>query len=250
METITINNNHKNIYRTYKELNKLMPHNYLKIKVLPSKKYKLPNINIIDIIETKYNPSIITNKIERPKKNIYLFSSELTESNYISEKSSLKDLILIRKSRKNTTRNKSNIKDDNHSEIINSITNDCTRRKGFFNSKGINNFYLRNNIRLPEITQRMKYKIPRNEREKKGLKIIGNENDEFKNTDDNSILISSNGNNFYNDKIENKNNEGYCFSEQNNKRKNIIRSDHIPVNIISILNKNKNKKYTFNIINK
>ena len=246
MEMMSINDNHKYIYNTYKELNKLMPHNYLKIKVLASKKYNLPNKTIIDLIETKYNPNIINNKKEKPKKNIYLFSSELNENN-ISENSSLKDLFFLKNLKNISNRNKSNIKNYNNSEIINSINNNKSkRRKGIFNSKCINNFYLRNNIRLPEITQRMKFKIPRNEREKHGFKIIGNETEENKNNNNKMLKTYVRKISIADDKNENKNRTNYCLSEEkNNKIKELERLEHLPFNIISIYNKNKNRKSTF-----
>ena len=236
-ESEKINNNHKYIYTTYNELNKIMPRNYLKIKVLPHQKYSTSNKRIIDIIETKYNPIInSTKKNEKLKKNIYLFSN-----NNISEKDLLFSKIL---SKNKNSRNDLEINySNNNYKIIKTVKNNSIRKNGIFNSSPINNYFLRNNIRLPGITQRMKSKIPRNEREINGFKVIGNEEEE-----PNKKYMKKNNNMYFIDEKKyeaNYNNKCYCLTEKNEKKKKLNRVKNFPSNIISIVNKNKNTKYNF-----
>ena len=236
-KSVAMNNNHKYIYTTYNELNKIMPRNYLKIKVLPHQKYSTSNKRIIDIIETKYNPIInSTKKNEKLKKNIYLFSN-----NNLSEKDLLFSKIL---SKSKNSRNNSEINySKNNSKIIKTIKNNSIRKIGIFNSSPINNYFLRNNIRLPEITQRMKSKIPRNEREINGFKVIGNENEES-----NKNYMKKNNKMYFTDEKKyeaNYTNKCYCSTEKNEKKKKLNRVQNFPSNIVRIVNKNKNTKYNF-----
>ena len=241
MEYITINNNHKYIYNTYKELKKIMPHNYLKIKILPLQKYYTSNPNLINAIETNYNPYKTNYKNENPKKSIYLFSSQLTDNN-ISDKNNLKDLFDTKftyksKLKKNRTRNKTEINKYFNSETIKTIKNHSLRKIGIFNSNPINNFFLRNNVYLPEITKRMKLKIPRNERETNGFKVIGNELQNYneKNLKLNTINLKNNDRKVFKIFTNNKKN----YSGQKNK---MNKNSDISFKIINIINKTKKIK--------
>lgn len=248
MESITINNNHNYVYNTYKELNKIMPQNFLKIKVNPSKKYNFSNKKIIDTIESNYNTNKYIDKNGKPKKSIYLYSSPPLSPNNKKEKYSSKNclsLISFHKANNSKNRNKPNI-NPNSTEITNK-KNIFLRTKGF-NSSPIKNYFLRNNICLPEITHRIKYKIPRNEREINGFKVIGNEI-KFIN-DKNGYKFNNNMNNNYKIFGKNNKNEKYCLTEGNEKRKSFDKLKNLPLtlNIVSIYNKNKNTK--LNLYNK
>ena len=48
------------------------------------------------------------------------------------------------------------------------------RNKGLFNSRAINDIYMKKNIYLPRLIDRMKYNIPRNLRNNNGFIILGN----------------------------------------------------------------------------
>ena len=121
------------------------------------------------------------------------------------------------------------------------------RAKGF-NSSPIKNYFLRNNICLPEITHRIKNKIPRNEREINGFKVIGNEI-KFIN-DKNGYKFNNIMNNNYKIFDKNNKNEKCCLTEVNKKRKSFDKLKNLPLtlNIVSIYNKNKNTK--LNLYNK
>lgn len=244
MESITINKNHKYIYNTYKELSTIMPRNYLKIKVLPYQRYFYSNKKLIDIIETNYNLNTNNNKNEKPKKNIYFFSSQLSDNNSISEKNVLKDLFYSKLHKNNKSRNHTQINNYYNTKIINSIKNNTVRRQGIFNSSPIKNYFLRTNIRLPSITQRMKFQIPRNEREANGFRIIGNDDEIIIDKKNNKKYLKLNNNDFNqnnDNKINSKNK--YCLSEKKENKKNLDRIKNLPFNIVSIVNKNKNTKY-------
>lgn len=246
LESLTLSNNHKYVYTTYKELSSLMPRNYLKLKVLPYQKYSISKGRIIDLIETKYNPIKISNtkenlNNEKLKKSIYLFTN-----NNISEKDLLFSKIL---SKDNNSRNSSELNFSNiNSKFIKTSKNNSVRKKGIFNSSPVKNYFLRNNIRLPEITQRMKKKIPRNERETNGFKVIGNENEEnyrnqMKKKDKKYFTVEKK--NIKLNHNYNYDNKFYCLSENNDKKINFNKIHNLPLNIVSIVNKNKHTKYNF-----
>ena len=247
MDLLTVNNNHKYIYNTYKELNKIMPHNYLKLKVLPSQKYCFSNQNLIGLIETNYNENKTNYKNEKPKKKIYLFSSQNTD-NDISEKNIAKDLFntkFIHKSKikKNKTRNKTEINKYFTSKTIKTLRSLSLRKNGIFNPNPINNYFLRNNICLPEITKRMKFKIPRNERETNGFKVIGNEYQNY----NNKILKTNKIDNYKTESEISSNNKKNYYSCEKIEKTNNLEEKKSPYKIISIIHKNKNTKC--NLIN-
>ena len=115
------------------------------------------------------------------------------------------------------------------------------RKNGIFNSNPINNFCLRNNIFLPEITKRMKLKLPRNERETNGFKIIGNElqNNKNKNLKLNNINLKNNDRKMI--KIYTNNKKDYSRAK-NEKKKSCDEHKTISFNIINIINKTKKIK--------
>jgi hypothetical protein len=245
MEPITIDNNHNYVYNTYKELNKIMPHNYLKVKVIPSKKYHFSTKEIINTIENNYNLNKYIDKNGKPKKCIYLYSS--------SHPDNLKKKIISKNILSQKTFNKTKNIDNKNRTNSNKNNNNFSRTKGF-NSSPIKNYFLRNNICLPEITHRIKYKIPRNEREINGFKIIGNEIQTIGNNIKELKIINYNNNN------SNKNNckktntikkvNNCCMTEENRKKKHYsldkFQDDTLNiVSILSIFNKNKKTKLNF-----
>ncbi len=247
MESIA-NDNHNYVYNTYKELNKILPHNFLKIKVMAGKKYHFSNKELINSIENNYNLNKYIDKNGTPKKCIYLYSSSRTDKP--NEKLISKNILSQKTLKNKKNKNKTEIK----------RTNVFLRTKGF-NSSPIKNYFLRNNICLPEITHRIKYKIPRNERELNGFKIIGNNiKTLYNNTKDFKININNNS--------VNKTNKNRIICKKINKKKIVSKgsmteenmknkkfsfdksqnNDTDTLNIISILsiyNKNKNTKLNF-----
>ena len=240
---MAINKNHNYIYNTYKELSTIMPRNYLKIKVLPYQRYFHSNKKLIDIIEANYNSNINNNKNEKPKKNIYFFSSQLSDNNSISEKNVLKEFFHSKLHKKNKSRNNTQINNYYNSKIINSLKNNTIRRQGIFNSSPIKNYFLRTNIRLPSITQRMKFQIPRNEREIKGFRIIGNDDEINNNKNNNKKYIKIHNIDCHSGDNKFKSKNTICLSEKKENIKDLERINKLPCNIVSIINKNKNTIY-------
>ena len=116
-ESIKIDINHKHIYNTFKELNKILPHNFMKVKVIPSKKYHFSTKEIIDTIEKNYNLNKFINKTGKPKKSIYLYSMPSYYDNYnLEQKINLKNIIsqlTLNKTKKIKNRNNTNLNRNN-----------------------------------------------------------------------------------------------------------------------------------------
>ena len=194
-------NNHKKVFKLYKELKKVLPIGYLKTRVSTGQKYSIQKQSILTKIEKEKLKKLITpTKITKNlffNKNIYLYSGEDEKA-----KKFLKKIQNLKKSSKqislnydidifNTPTNSSKtlniknqtnpinnylsnskkIKTKEEDEELNSIINN--NRGGHFRSTTINNCIMKNNIFLPSITNRLKNNLPRYERQNKGFLLEG-----------------------------------------------------------------------------
>ena len=194
---ILTDSSHNKIYQTYAELKKKIPPKLFKIKVFSSPKYNLDKKPILKKIENdKINPKKERpNPLQTKNKNIYLLSNKTIslkkiknikpinthEYDFIIKKNLLKDI--NEKYFGNETENYQNFLaglEDPAEEI--------EPQHYYFHSNVVNDAQMKNNIYLPKIMDRMRYSIPRNERDKNGFLVEGkalfskrvNHNDEFK----------------------------------------------------------------------
>ena len=177
---------HKRIFDTYKELKKKLPTKLFKMKVLSTPKFNFDKKPILKKIEndelnsiklrekpigmSKYNQGsqkiyILSNKtISLKQKHLKTLYSDEHKNGRI-----LKNTLLKEKSKliKNNTEQNGN--DDNNIESI-----ENQEFLGYnFRSHTINDSNMKTNIYLPKIIDRMKYILPRNERERNGLLVEG-----------------------------------------------------------------------------
>lgn len=194
-------NNHKKVFKLYKELKKALPIGYLKTRVSKGQKYSIQKQSILTKLEKEKLKELITpTKITKNlffNKNIYLFSEKDEKA-----KKFLKKIQNLKKSSKqislnydidifNTPNNSLktlNIK--NQTNLINNYLTNSKRIKskeieddeintisnnsrGHFRSTTINNCIMKNNIFLPSITNRLKNNLPRYERQNEGFLLEG-----------------------------------------------------------------------------
>ena len=192
-------NNHKNVFKLYKELKKALPIGYLKTRVSKGQKYSIQKQSILTKIEKEKLKELITpTKITKNlfyNKNIYLYSGKDEQA-----KNFLKKLQNLKKSSKqislnndidifNTPNNSLKTLDiKNQSNLINNYLSNSKKIKskeddeinsisnnsgGYFRSTTINNCIMKNNIFLPSITNRLKNNLPRYERQNEGFLLEG-----------------------------------------------------------------------------
>ena len=240
-------NNHKNVFKLYKELKKALPIGYLKTRVSKGQKYSIQKQSILTKIEKEKLKELITpTKITKNlfyNKNIYLYSGKDEQA-----KNFLKKLQNLKKSSKqislnndidifNTPNNSLKTLDiKNQSNLINNYLSNSKKIKskeddeinsisnnsrGYFRSTTINNCIMKNNIFLPSITNRLKNNSPRYERQKEGFLLEGLGKFSFK------YLYSDERNNNVNEctnvdeetlKNENNKYETIKFIKNNNKK--------------------------------
>ena len=198
---ILTDSSHNKIYQTYAELKKKIPPKLFKIKVFSSPKYNLDKKPILKKIENdKINPKKEKpNPLHTKNKNIYLLSNKTFslkkiknikpinthEYDFVIKKNLLKDI--NEKYLGNETENYQNFLAG-----LEDPAEEMEPQHYYFHSNGVNDAQLKNNIYLPKIMDRMRYSIPRNERDKKGFLVEGkaifskknNQNDEFKMNDE------------------------------------------------------------------
>ena len=188
-------NSHNKIFQTYAELKRKLPPNFLKIKVFSSPKYALNKKPILKKIE---NDTIISNynyKHEKPSsidkiingsKNIYILSDKTIKlknsknnkklySNEQKYDEMMKKTLLTEKEKE---KDKNNYNNYNDKDNINSLEfiekyGDLGYYGYNFRSSPISDVQMKSNIYLPKIIDRMKYNIPRNERDKNGFHVEG-----------------------------------------------------------------------------
>ena len=193
---------HNKIYQTYAELKKKLPTKLFKIKVLSSPKYSLDKKPILTKIEN--------NKINQTKpkysdfqtkyKNIYLLSNKtinlkkhknLKPINSREYDEVIKKNLLGEKDEKSSRNNTDTYK--NFLDGLEEPAEEMEPQHYYFHSSVVKDSQMKNNIYLPKIMDRMKYSIPRNEREINGFLLEGksifsnkNKNDEYKNNYENN----------------------------------------------------------------
>ena len=179
---ILTDSSHNKIYQTYAELKKKIPPKLFKIKVFSSPKYNLDKKPILKKIENdKINPKKEKpNPLQTKNKNIYLLSNKTInlkrtknikpinthEYDFIIKKNLLKDI--NEKYLVNETDTY-----QNYLAGLEEPAEEMEPQHYYFHSNVINDAQMKNNIYLPKIMDRMKYSIPRGEREKNGFLIKG-----------------------------------------------------------------------------
>ena len=249
---------HLNIYKTYKELNNILPFGYIKTKISPSQKYFFKKQPILINLEKEKNNEISPTKITKNllyNKNIYIFSEENDKSKkmisklkkYYSFNNKSNKIISIKNESnfigdiQNTSDNSRNINNfcnyiinantiyfpkknkdyqiNNLEETVksqNDLNINISRNefelyphsnRNSYNSSSINNCFMKNNIYLPSITNRLKKNLPRYQRESNGFLLNGlgkNSTKELNVKIDKDININNNINNNENS-FKNKN---------------------------------------------
>ena len=199
METniIITDNSHNHIYQTYAELKKKLPPKLFKIKVFSSPKYNLDKKPILKKIENdKVNLKQQRHNLDLIKgKNIYILSNKtinlkkpknlkplnFNELDYIIKKNLLGD-DFEKNSRNNTEAYQSFLAG------LEEPAEEMEPQPYYFHSNVVSDAQMKNNIYLPKIMDRMKYSVPRGEREKNGFLVKGKaifsnkrSHDEYKN---------------------------------------------------------------------
>ena len=185
---------HNRIYQTYSELKKKLPPSFFKMKVFSTPKYNIKRKPLLKKIENDKNS--ILQKVEKPlsinqfingNKNIYILSNKTINlknqrnmqkincgDNKYSEM--MKQTLLTEKDKNFNSNNNSNTQVENISydelEYL-PIFQQNDVQPYYFHSSSIKDSNMKNNIYLPKIIDRMKYSIPRNERDKSGFHIEG-----------------------------------------------------------------------------
>ena len=193
---------HNKIYQTYAELKKKLPTKLFKIKVLSSPKYSLDKKPILTKIENnKINPTKPKySDFQTKYKNIYLLSNKtinlkkpkiLKPINSREYDEVIKKNLLGEKDEKSSRNNTDTYK--NFLSGLEEPAEEMEPQHYYFHSSVVKDSQMKNNIYLPKIMDRMKYSIPRNEREINGFLLEGksifsnkNKNDEYKNNYENN----------------------------------------------------------------
>ena len=181
-DIILTDTSHNKIYQTYAELKKKLPPKLFRIKVFSSPKYNIDKKPILKKIENdKINPKSQKHNILQIKgKNIYILSNKtinlkkpkdlkplnFNEYDYIIKKNLLDD-----SSDKNSRNNSDSYR--NFIEGLEEPAEEMEPQPYYFHSSLVTDAQMKNNIYLPKIMDRMKYSIPRGEREKNGFLIKG-----------------------------------------------------------------------------
>ncbi len=179
---------HKRIFDTYNELKKKLPTKLFKMKVFSTPKFYFDKKPILKKIE---NDEI--NSIKLKEKPLYM-------SKYFQGTRSQKIYILSNKTISLKQRHLKTLNSDDHKNAkifkkallkqkSNFIQNNTEQNRNYdnniesignqeylgynFRSHTINDSNMKTNIYLPKIIDRMKYILPRNERERNGLLVEG-----------------------------------------------------------------------------
>ena len=175
---------HKKLFKTYKELQSILPFGFIKTKICLKPKYEVPNPSILKQLEQEkdkqleHSPPIKTKNLLY-NKNIYLYSND-NETKKIVYKLKEYQKIYNRTSvslKKRFEKNNDINKTDNNRILLNNNNrnenNEILDSGHKYKSFSINNYNLKTNICLPSITSRMKNRISRNIKVKKGLSLRG-----------------------------------------------------------------------------
>lgn len=184
-------NSHNKIYQTYAELKKKLPPNFFKIKVFSSPKYNFDKKPLLKKIENdkininyKNDKSLSINKFSNHSQNIYILSNKTIKLKkqrninpiFLNEQKNediLKKTLLTEKDKndKKIYNNTEQNKDNNYE--LDQNPDESNYQGYYFHSNAIKDVHMKNNIYLPKIIDRMKYNIPRNERDKNGFHVKG-----------------------------------------------------------------------------
>ena len=194
---ILTDSSHNKIYQTYAELKKKIPPKLFKIKVFSSPKYNLDKKPILKKIENdKINPKKERpNPLQTKNKNIYLLSNKTISLKKIKNIKPINtheyDFIIKKNLLKDINEKYFGNETENYQNFLAGLEDPAEEMEPqhyYFHSNVVNDAQMKNNIYLPKIMDRMRYSIPRNEREKNGFLVEGkalfskrvNHNDEFK----------------------------------------------------------------------
>lgn len=179
-------NTHKNIYETYNELKRQLPTKLFRIKVFSTPKYTFDKKPILTRIESEKINSI--KQTEKPmnaskflsgSKKIYILSNKTINL----KKKHLKPLTFEQKNddlfkktllTEKDNKNSNTEQNDNGSYNNYAVSTENMESMGYnFRPYIVNDANMKSNIYLPRIIDRMKYNLPRNERDRGGFLVEG-----------------------------------------------------------------------------
>ena len=175
-------NSHLKIYQTYAELKKKLPTKLFKIKVLSSPKYSLNKKPILTKIENnKRNDKQPKNSLFKSQnKNIYLLSNKTINLKKIKNLKPTYTHEYDELIKQNLFGDKESIYEKYNTETFNNFlagleepAEEMEPQPYYFHSNVVKDAQMKNNIYLPKIMDRMKYAIPRSERDKNGFILEG-----------------------------------------------------------------------------
>ena len=175
-------NSHNKIYQTYAELKKKLPPTFFRMKVLSTPKYILDKKPILKKIENekKDKNNHKNNFMQIQNKNIFILSNKTIN---LKKPKNLKPIIshdydevikknlLLDKFDKNLRNNTDALQ--NFLEGLEEPAEEMEVQHYYFHSSVVKDAQMKNNIYLPRIVERMKYSIPRSQREKNGFRVEG-----------------------------------------------------------------------------
>ena len=175
-------NSHNKIFQTYAELKKQLPPTFFKMKVLSTPKYNLDKKPILKKIEydKKNQKSHGNNFLQLQNKNIYILSNKTIN---LKKPKILKPIISHEYDeiiKKNLVLDKSDKTSRNDTDVLQNFlagleepVEEMETQHYYFHSSVVKDAQMKNNIYLPRIMERMKYSIPRFERDKNGFLVQG-----------------------------------------------------------------------------
>ena len=177
-------NSHNKIFQTYAELKKKLPSTFFRMKVLSTPKYNLDKKPLLKKIENEKknkNRNNYMNKfLQLQNKNIFILSNKTIN---LKKPKNLKPIIshdydevikknlLLDKFDKNLRNNTDALQ--NFLEGLEEPAEEMEVQHYYFHSSVVKDAQMKNNIYLPRIVERMKYSIPRSQREKNGFLVEG-----------------------------------------------------------------------------
>ena len=177
-------NSHNKIFQTYAELKKKLPSTFFRMKVLSTPKYNLfkkPLLKKIENEKKNKNRNNHMNKfLQLQNKNIFILSNKTIN---LKKPKNLKPIIshdydevikknlLLDKFDKNLRNNTEALQ--NFLEGLEEPAEEMETQHYYFHSSVVKDAQMKNNIYLPRIVERMKYSIPRSQREKNGFRVEG-----------------------------------------------------------------------------
>ena len=177
-------NSHNKIFQTYAELKKKLPSTFFRMKVLSTPKYNLDKKPLLKKIENEKKNKNRNNHMNKflqlQNKNIFILSNKTIN---LKKPKNLKPIIshdydevikknlLLDKFDKNLRNNTDALQ--NFLEGLEEPAEEMEVQHYYFHSSAVKDAQMKNNIYLPRIVERMKYSIPRSQREKNGFRVEG-----------------------------------------------------------------------------